>query len=62
MAYGDFKDSAGKTGLDKVLRDKASSIAENSKYDIYQRGLASMVYILKESPLVVVFNLCQINN
>ena len=29
---------------DKVLRDKASEIASNRKYDGYQRGLASMVY------------------
>ena len=28
----------------KVLRDKAFDIAKNSKYDGYQRGLASMVY------------------
>ena len=28
----------------KVLRDKAFDIAKNSKYDGYQRRLASMVY------------------
>ena len=44
MAYGDFKDLARKTASDKVLRDKAFSIAKNPKYDGYQRGLASMVY------------------
>ena len=33
MAYGDFKDLAKRTVADKV-----------SKYDGYQRGLASMVY------------------
>ena len=44
MAYGDFKDLARKTASDKVLRDKAFNIAENTKYDGYQRGLASMVY------------------
>ena len=43
MAYGDFKDLARKTALDKVLRDKAFNIAKNPKYG-YQRGLASMVY------------------
>ena len=32
------------TQSDKVLRDKAFEIASNSKYDGYQRGLASMVY------------------
>ena len=26
------------------LRDKAFKIAKNTKYDVYQRGLASMVY------------------
>ena len=29
---------------DKVLQDKAFSIAKNPKYDGYQRGLASIVY------------------
>ena len=33
-----------RTAADKVLRDKAFNIAENPKYDAYQRGLASMVY------------------
>ena len=44
MAYGDFKDLAKRTASDKVLRVKAFNIAENPKYDGYQRGLASMVY------------------
>ena len=44
MAYGDFKDLARRTASDKVLRDKTFNIAKNSKYDRYQRGLASMVY------------------
>ena len=46
MAYGDFNDLAKTTVLDKdkVLRDKASYIAENPEYDGYQRGNASMVY------------------
>ena len=44
MAYGDFKDLARKTASDKVFRDEAFNIAKNSKYDGYQRGLASMVY------------------
>ena len=33
-----------KTASDKFLRDEAFNIAKNSKYDGYQRGLASMVY------------------
>ena len=44
MAYGDFEDLKRRTFSDKVLRDKASDIAKNHKYDGYQRGLASMVY------------------
>ena len=43
MAYGDFKDLKRKTFSDKFLRDKAFNMAKNSKYDGYQRGLASMV-------------------
>ena len=43
IAYGDFKDLKRKTAAD-VLRDKAFNIAKNSKYDGYQRGVASMVY------------------
>ena len=44
MAYGDFKDTERRTFPDKILRDKAFNIAKNTKYDGYQRGLASMVY------------------
>ena len=44
MAYGDFKDLKRRTYSDKVLRDKAFNIANNPKYDGYQRGLVSMVY------------------
>ena len=46
MAYGDFKDLARRTASDKVLIDKAFSIAKDPKYDAYQRGLASMFYKL----------------
>ena len=44
MAHGDFKYLKRRTASDKVLRDKASNIAKNPKYDEYQRVLASMVY------------------
>ena len=44
MAYGDFKDLPKRIAAYKVLRDKAFSIAENPKYERYQRALASMVY------------------
>ena len=48
MAYGDLKDLTRRTASDKILPDKAFSIAKNSKYDGYQRGLASMVYTFLE--------------
>ena len=35
MVYGDFKDLAKITALDKVSRDKAFNIAKNPKYDGY---------------------------
>ena len=44
MADGDFKDLAKRTAADKLLRDKAFNIAQDPKYNGYQRGLASMVY------------------
>ena len=44
MAYGDFKDLIKRKAADKVLKNKAFSIAKDPKYDGYQRGLASMVY------------------
>ena len=45
MAHTDFKDLPRTTASYKVLQDKAFHIAKNPKYDRYQRGLASMVYI-----------------
>ena len=45
MGYGDFQVLASRTASDKILCDKAFYIAKNPKYDGYQRGLASMVYI-----------------
>ena len=43
MAYGKTKGLVKRTQLDKVLKNKAFKIASDSKYDGYQRGLASMV-------------------
>ena len=43
-AYADYKDLINRTEVDKVLKDKTYDIASNTKYDGYQRGLASMVY------------------
>ena len=48
MAYADLKDLTRRTASDKILPDKAFSIAKNSKYDGCQRGLASMVYTFLE--------------
>ena len=42
-AYADNKDLINRTKADKVLRDKAYSIASNPKYDGYQRGLSSLI-------------------
>ena len=44
MAYGKSKDLVKRTQSDKVLKDKTFKIANNPKYDGYQRGLASMVH------------------
>ena len=44
MAHGDFKDLARRTTSDKVLRDKAFSIAKNPNNDGYKKDQASMVY------------------
>ena len=43
-AYSDSKDLVKRTQSDKILKDRAFKIANNPKYDGYQRGLASMVY------------------
>ena len=44
MVYRDFKDLKRRRASDKILRDIAFNIAKNSKYDGYQRRLASMLY------------------
>ena len=44
MANGEFKDLPSTAASDKVLRDKEFNIAKNPKNDVYQKGLASMVY------------------
>ena len=44
MGYGKSKDLAKGTQSDKFLRDKRIEIASDSKYDGYQRGLASLIY------------------
>ena len=44
MAYHKWKDLEKRTQSNQVLKDKGFAIANNPKYDGYQRGLASMVY------------------
>ena len=44
MTFGGYIDSARSTAFNKVLFDKWFVIANNPKYDWYQRALASMVY------------------
>ena len=44
MAYGAFKDLTKRTAADNILMHKALNIAEDPKYNGYQRRLASMVY------------------
>ena len=48
-AYSDSKDLTKRTIADKNLKNRAFDIAKDPKYDGYQRGLASMVYIFFDS-------------
>ena len=43
-AYSDSKYLTKRTVADKILKNRATNIANDPKYDGYQRGLASMVY------------------
>ena len=44
IAYGNFKDLARRTNFEEILRGKAFNIPKTSRYDVYQKGLAAMVY------------------
>ena len=44
MAYAKYKDLEKRTQSHKVLKDRAFAIANNPKYDEYQRGLALIAY------------------
>ena len=58
MAYGNFKDLTRRTISNKILHEKVFNIAENPKYDGYQRELASKVYkFLRKKLLVVVLKM-----
>ena len=45
MTYCESKDLSRRTQSDKFLKNKAFEIASNPKYDGYQRGPASIVYM-----------------
>ena len=47
MGYWDFKDSCKRTAADKLLHDRSVNIPKNPKYDGYQKGLASMFFLIK---------------
>ena len=49
MAYNKFKDLEKRTQSDIVLKNEAFKIASNPKYNGYERGLASMVYMFFNS-------------
>ena len=64
-AYDEFKDFAKRTQSDNILRDKTFAIASNTKYDGYQKGLASMAYRFFDKNLLEVvlkMKLYKINN
>ena len=44
MAYGKYKGLKRRSQSDQVLKHKTFEIANNPKYDGYQRGLVSVVY------------------
>ena len=44
MTYGNIRDFIRRTSFDKILGNKAFTIAKNPEYDRYQRVLAWMVY------------------
>ena len=71
MAYGDFKDLTKRTASDKILRDKAFNIAKNPKYNGYQGGVASIIYIFFQNTsgssiallaVVLKMRICQTSN
>ena len=71
IAQEDFKDLPRRTGSDKELRDNTFNVAKNPKYDEYQRGFASINFLIKNLlvlPLHMQINLLlkvelqQINN
>ena len=65
MAFGKSKDSANRNHSDRFLRDKAFQIMSDTKYDGYQRRLASMVFkffVKNLLEVVLLLNMCLIIN
>ena len=57
MGYCKSKDLVKRTQLDKALKDKAFKIVSNPNYDGYQRGLASISFLIKSlKELVLLMN------
>ena len=56
MAYGKSKDLAKRTQSGKVMKDKVFKIASDPKFDDHQKGLASMVFLIKSLVKVVLPN------
>ena len=52
-AYGDFKDLSKRRNPDHTLHNKAFNIAKYSKYDEYQRGIATLAYKFSTKSLPV---------
>ena len=53
MAYGDFKDLSKRRNPDHTLHNKAFNIAKYSKYDEYQRRIATLAYKFSTKSLPV---------
>ena len=54
MTYGDFKVLTRRAAFDIILCNKTFNNAKNSKYDGYQRAVASMVYNFFDKRLLLV--------
>ena len=56
-AYSDSEDLTKRTVADKILKNKVFDIAKDPKYDVYQRGLSSMIYkFLTQKSLLLIKN------
>ena len=58
MAYGRYKDFTKRTESYKILKDYAIKIANNRRYDGFQRWLGAMVYMFFDKNSEGILNLC----